>query len=175
MKKFCITFLFAGIIILTALTFGVKEQSGTRAEFLRIHIRANSNQEQEQEVKYLVRDCVVEYLTPIIATVEDKQSALIVIEENLSSVECIATAVLRANGFFYTAKATLKKEEFPTRIYGEYTLPSGIYDSLIIELGKGAGENWWCVIYPPLCFANTPDLRYKSLIVEQIEKWRKRR
>ena len=173
MKKNCITFLLLGIIILSVVSLGKFGGEQKTEEFLRIHIRADSNEEEAQEVKYLVRDSVVEYLTPLVAGATDKRTALQQIENALSSIERVATVVLQRNGFSYTAKASLKREEFPTRIYGEYTLPSGVYDSLILELGRGKGDNWWCVVYPPLCFANTPDIRYKSLIWEQIEKWRK--
>ena len=71
----------------------------------------------------------------------------------------------------------MKTEEFPTRIYGEYTLPAGEYTALIIELGEGAGDNWWCVIYPPLCFSSPSGgkIVYKSKIIEIIETWKKNR
>ena len=84
----------------------------------------------------------------------------------------VATQVLKEQGFAYSASAEIKKESFPTRVYGEYTLPAGEYSALIIRLGSGKGDNWWCVVYPPLCFASTDtDVIYKSKIQEIIEKW----
>ncbi len=175
MKKFCITFLLSGIIILTAVVFGRFSGQEKNGEFLRIHIRADSNDFEDQEVKYFVRDGVVAYLTPIVANATDKISAIGLLRENLDGIERIADGILQEYGFSYTATAELKKEEFPTRTYGEYTLDGGVYDCLILRLGSGTGDNWWCVVYPPLCFANTPDIRYKSLIAEQIARWKKER
>jgi cysteinyl-tRNA synthetase len=77
-------------------------------------------------------------------------------------------------GFAYAARATVRKEYFPTRVYGEYTLPAGEYLALVVELGKAEGQNWWCVIYPPLCFAGEQGvpIRYKSRIAEIIQAWK---
>lgn len=175
MKKFCITFLLSGIIILTAIVGNALFCPSDQTEFLRIHIRADSNDSQAQEIKYVVRDCVVEYLTPLVATANSKADAVQKLQTQLSEIERVANRALAESGFSYRSKAELKRETFPARVYGEYTLPSGTYDSLIIYLGEGKGENWWCVVYPPLCFSNTPDVRYKSIIVEKIEKWKEKR
>lgn len=176
MKKFCITFLLSGIIILTAVAFGGVSKTEGNADYLRIHIRADSNEEEAQRVKYLVRDDVVAYLTPIVAKADEKEEAMRLLEENLSGIEKTANAVLQREGFDYTCKALLTLAEFPTRKYGFYTLEKGVYDALILKLGSGKGDNWWCVVYPPLCFAGNENIevRYKSLIAEKIEKWKKR-
>ena len=79
---------------------------------------------------------------------------------------------MKEEGFSYGASAELETENFPTRVYGEYTLPAGEYSALIIRLGSGEGDNWWCVVYPPLCFAAVDtDIVYKSKIKEIIENW----
>ena len=183
MKKVCIIFLLSIIISLTGLGFsGVfsKNQVGVSAtnanlgsEYLRIHIRADSNENQAQAVKYSVRDKVVEYLTPLVAGYSTQAEAVRGIEENLSQIERIASEVLAQKGFAYGAKAQIKREEFPTRVYKEYTLPAGEYTALILYLGKGEGDNWWCVVYPPLCFTATQgNVQYKSKIIEIIGAWR---
>lgn len=171
MKKCCITFLLSGIIILSAFIFdgGARQANG---EFLRIHIRANSDLQEEQAVKYLVRDGVVECLTPIVARAKDKSQAMSLVQAALGQIKLVAEKTLAENGFFYGATVALKREEFPTRVYGDVTLPGGVYDAVIITLGRGAGQNWWCVVYPPLCFAGTADVVYRSLIWEQIQKWK---
>ncbi len=184
MKNVCIIFLLSIIISLTALGFGgvFKNDGGMYAftqnspavceEYLRIHIRADSNENAAQAIKYKVRDRVVEYLTPLVAEYETKAEAIEGVQKNLAQIGRVATEVLREEGFSYAAKAELTREEFPTRIYGEYTLPAGEYTALIIELGRAQGDNWWCVVYPPLCFAATDtDVVYRSKILEIIEAW----
>lgn len=173
MKKVCIIFLLSIIISLTALGFsGVwsGETATTGGEYLRIHIRADSNEAEAQAVKYAVRDEVVEYLTPLVAEYGTKSAAMKGIETHLEDVAAVASGLLKSKGFEYGATAELTTEEFPTRVYGEYTLPAGEYSALIIRLGSGAGDNWWCVVYPPLCFsAGNGNVVYKSKIKEIIE------
>ena len=175
MKKNCIIFLLSIIISLTAYAVWKTPTDRSAEEtsrYLRIHIRADSNDFEAQAVKYAVRDSVVEYLTPLVAEYETKEEALSGIERNLSQVIATADKTLRENGFFYGVKASLKREEFPTRVYGEYTLPQGEYSALIIELGSGKGDNWWCVVYPPLCFSGVEtNVVYKSKIKEIIQRF----
>lgn len=175
MKKFCISFLVLSIIILAVTGFALNKTQ-THNEYLRIHIRADSNQAQAQSVKYEVKNAVVDFLTPIIANVTTKEQAEALLKSNLKKIENVADSVLKKHGFDYTSKASIKVEEFPTRVYGEYTLEQGFYKALIIELGSGKGDNWWCVVYPPLCFTGTNTLYcYKSKIYEIIENFFKNR
>lgn len=183
MKNFCIIFLMSIIISLVALGMGVFSNEGgmypltndstqQQSEYIRIHIRADSNESGAQAVKYKVRDAVVEYLTPLVANYDTKAKAAAGVKENLRDVERVATEVLQNNGFDYGATARLETEEFPTRVYGEYTLPAGEYTALILRLGSGRGDNWWCVVYPPLCFAATDtNVIYKSKIKEIIDRF----
>ena len=176
MKKYCIIFLTLVIISLTALGFsgGLSvANERVQSEYLRIHIRADSNKGAAQAVKYRVRDDVVDYLTPLVANYETKDAAVDGIRAHLSKIAAVASRTLERNGFFYGASAELTVEAFPTRVYGEYTLPAGEYAALILKLGKGEGDNWWCVVYPPLCFAGeNGNVVYKSKIAEIIRKWR---
>ena len=188
MKKFCITFLLSGIIILTAVLadlscFSVGSGKNTaygrggQAEFLRIHIRADSNEEAAQAVKYEVKEDVVAFLTPVVATCDSLASAAKRLEDLLDEIGSVAKKRLEQRGFSYGAAAKLTRENFPTRVYGEYTLAAGEYLALVLELGSGKGDNWWCVVYPPLCFTADygANVVYKSLILEKIEKWKARR
>ena len=122
-----------------------------------------------------MRDAVVELLTPLVATAETFAQAEQLLRANEDSIASAATGVLRGQGLDYCAKATHKREHFPTRMYGEWTLPSGEYLALVVELGEAKGQNWWCVIYPPLCFAGQAGspIVYRSKIAEIIEKWRR--
>ncbi len=175
MKNFCIIFLTLFIITVTALGFsGVqveKSREPAGSEYLRIHIRANSNEEDEQAVKYRVRDGIVEYLTPLVANCPTKGEAMEGVRGRLSKISALATKILQENGFSYTATAKLTVENFPTRVYGEYILPAGAYSALIVNLGSGEGDNWWCVVYPPLCFSGGANVIYKSKIKEIINRF----
>jgi stage II sporulation protein R len=182
MKKFCIIFLLSIIISVTAFGFSplgaeLSAQARPNTEYLRVHIRANSDDGQDQAVKYLVRDELVAYLAPIVADCKTRSVAVEKIRAELTGLEVVAENVLQQNGFSYGAKASIKTEVFPTRIYGEYTLEQGEYLALIVELGEGAGANWWCVVYPPLCFAgdNNVPIVYKSKILEIIKAWQNAR
>ena len=114
-------------------------------------------------------DAVVEFITPIAATSATKAEAVAAINDNLAAIEEVCDEVLRENGYYYGANAEVRSESFPTRVYGDLTLESGEYDALIIELGAGSGDNWWCVLYPPLCFTSaSQDVTYRSLIYDII-------
>jgi len=140
--------------------------------YLRIHIRANSNSAEDQEVKYLVRDKVVEYLTPVVAECSSKEEAIKAVGNVASEAAKVADRTLRENGYTYGARATVRREEFPTRVYDDVTLEAGEYDALIVELGTGEGDNWWCVVYPPLCFAaGNGNIVYRSKIAEIIRSF----
>ncbi len=191
MKKFCIIFLLSIIISLTALGFSGNlggsgfglnggsafdgDSNNYTQEYLRIHIRADSNEDNAQAVKYLVRDELVDYLTPLVAEYQTQAEAKRGVEAHLSDIERACDSVLARNGFGYGAKASVKTEKFPTRVYEGYTLPAGEYTALIIQLGRGEGDNWWCVVYPPLCFTaptTGKNVVYKSKIAEIISNWR---
>ena len=180
MKKSCIIFFKLFIITVTAVSFfGCKAQGNTAEKVwgqdcLRLHIRADSNDETAQAVKYIVRDKVVEYLTPFVAEYQTQAQAIKGVKSQEQQIKTLAEKVLKEQGFSYGASVKVEKQTFPTRIYGEYTFPSGEYFALIIELGSGKGDNWWCVVYPPLCFTSGRDelVIYKSKIVEIIEKWK---
>lgn len=174
MKKFIVIGLLVALIAGISLAFAgaKKTETGGNAAYLRIHIRANSNSAEDQTVKYKVRDKVVEFLTPIVAECETKEKAIKKINANLRGAEAVAVRVLRENGFDYGARAEIREEEFPTRVYDGATLEAGVYDALIMELGTGAGDNWWCVVYPPLCFGGgNCSVVYKSKIAEIVKKF----
>lgn len=144
-------------------------------EYFRMHIRANSNSDSDQNIKYCVRDSVVEALSPILCDVTSKTQAMQLLDSNLDLVVSTANKVLSDAGFEYTASADIRTELFPTRSYDDVTLASGIYDSLIISLGTGTGDNWWCVVYPPLCFvgehSNSANIIYRSKLLDIISNF----
>lgn len=169
------------IVLLAAAIFGIAAGFGERApaapsacaaEYLRIHIRADSDDAADQAVKYAVRDAVTEYLTPLVAACEEKEQSLRAVGGALDGVRETAERVLREHGFAYGARVRLAEEQFPTRVYDGVTLPAGVYDALIVELGSGAGDNWWCVVYPPLCFTGGDvSVVYRSKIAEIVRRF----
>lgn len=174
MKKVCI--ILVGLSILTAVTILalVLTKGCSPSAYLRLHIRANSNAAVDQDIKYQIKDEVTVYLTPIVANCHTKEQSLQAVQQNLAGIEQLVNSFLKSKGFSYTARAALKTEEFPTRVYDGVTLPAGIYDALIIELGSGTGDNWWCVLYPPLCFAGGiggANLQYRVKIWEIIQSF----
>lgn len=173
MKKICIVFGVLFILILTVAVTMQETQPQTSA-YLRMHVRANSDSTEDQAVKYKVKDAIVQFLIPVAAQCESKEEAIGALEENLTAIERVADEVLAENGFSYTSKARVSAEEFPDRVYEGVTLEAGIYDALIVELGTGSGANWWCVVYPPLCFsgeAKGNTIRYRSRLLELIENF----
>jgi stage II sporulation protein R len=115
---------------------------------------------------------VVNFLAPYIKECITKERAIEVMNNLLTDVEKVCDEGLTARGFNYGSRASIRQEKFPTRVYGDLTLEEGIYDALIIELGTGEGDNWWCVIYPPLCFTSADTtIEYRSAIWEIIKKW----
>lgn len=175
MKK--IFLAVSALIILLGIVFLVPaKKSQTNADFLRIHIRADSNSQDDQNVKYVVKSAVVDYLTPYLAQATSKEKAMTIVKSHLNGIEQVCNKTLSQNGFNYTSKAKLAVEEFPDRSYNGVTLEAGVYDALIIELGSGSGNNWWCVVYPPLCFVGgesngTNQIVYKSKLIEIIRQW----
>jgi stage II sporulation protein R len=178
MRKIGIIFLLSCIISVTAIGVFFRKSGGqVQGEYIRIHVRADSDEPQAQAVKYLVRDALVAALTPVVAECESYGEAARTLKEKEGALTEIAAQTLAENGYSYGASVQLKREYFPTRTYGEYTLPAGEYLALVALLGKAEGQNWWCVVYPPLCFAGQSGvpIRYKSKIAEIIEEWKRER
>lgn len=142
-------------------------------EVVRIHIRANSNFDDDQQVKLLVRDAVTAYLEEVLEPCHDKNDALEALRQNSQKLSIIADSTLKKAGFTYKSTVCVKNEHFPVRDYNGYVFPEGDYDALIIYLGEGVGDNWWCVAFPPLCFV--PDgkgekVEYKSWVAEKLRE-----
>lgn len=175
MKKILAVFLLINVVLSIAVFSGCNNDGEVNSDCVRIHIRANSNLDADQSVKMNVVAAVVEYLTPVLAECETASEAKTAIEDNLAEIESVADKKLAELGEDYKATASLSVEDFPTRQYLDYVFPSGKYDALIIELGEGAGDNWWCVAFPPLCFVpaeeGSDNFKYKSKIVEIIEDY----
>ncbi len=163
-------------IVSIFLLAGCGSNSTTQEQYLRIHIRANSNSRIDQNIKYTIKDDLVNYLTPLVSQCNSFDEVVDMIDENINDMENLCDNILTDNGFSYTSKIMINEEYFPTRAYGEYVLESDFYDAIIVNLGEAKGDNWWCVVYPPLCFLNAKNVDknnivYKSKILELINKF----
>ena len=143
-------------------------------DYLRLHIRANSNSELDQNVKYEIKDAVVGMLTPYLCNVESKEHAIEIVNNFSAVMKSKCVELLKQKGFNYSVNIKIANEFFPTRTYSNTTLESGYYDAVIVELGEAQGDNWWCVMYPPLCFVNKNEnvnqIKYKSIICKWFKK-----
>ena len=139
---------------------------------LRLHIIANSDSKEDQEVKLMVRDRILETTGDQMRTVQTQEEAKEYISTHLDLIEREANAVLEEEGFSYRADAWIGISEFPDKSYGGVVYPAGEYEALKVTLGDGLGQNWWCVVFPPLCLTQTdPEepVEYKSAILEWLE------
>ena len=163
-------------IVSIFLLAGCGSNSTTQEQYLRIHIRANSNSRIDQNIKYTIKDDLVNYLTPLVSQCNSFDEVVDMIDDNINDMENLCDNILTDNGFNYTSKIMINEEYFPTRAYGEYVLESDFYDAIIVNLGGAKGDNWWCVVYPPLCFLNAKNVDknnivYKSKILELINNF----
>lgn len=119
---------------------------------IRLRILANSDREEDQSVKRLVRDEVNAEITEWVSHLTSKQEAKKVIKEGLPELELIAQNVLKQENIQQSVEVEFGKVDFPTKLYGNFLYPAGEYEAILITLGEGTGANWWCVLFPPLCF-----------------------
>ncbi|NLC07606.1 MAG: stage II sporulation protein R [Syntrophomonadaceae bacterium] len=121
---------------------------------LRFHVIANSDSETDQAIKLEVRNRSLQFLQPLLAQTTNVSDAKKVVSENLSHIQKLARDIVVDYGLEYTVTAEMGSFTFPARLYDNIVLPAGDYDALRISLGQGGGQNWWCVLFPPLCFVN---------------------
>lgn len=118
----------------------------------RLHVLANSDSKEDQNLKYKVRDNLLSYMNEICSNCSTKQAAIALVEKNRETFKQIALDTIKNEGYSYEVTVNVGNFEFPTKHYGDISLPAGFYDALRVEIGKAKGQNWWCVMFPPLCF-----------------------
>ena len=131
--------------------FLCRDQKLLGDQILRLHVVADSDEAEAQAVKLQVRDAVLAVLDRLTDDAQSKEEVMAVVKENLAALEAAANKVLQELDAKYHAAVSLEQEEFPTRDYETFSLPSGVYDSLKVTIGSGEGKNWWCVVFPQLC------------------------
>lgn len=159
MKKFfkmviILTFLLFLYSTICAISYAQNISTDIANSVFRLHVIANSDSEEDQNLKYKVRDKLLDYMNSICENCQSKAEAISIVQENKDTFEQIAVNTIKENGYSYSVKINIGNFEFPTKNYGDISLPAGYYDALRVEIGEAKGQNWWCVMFPPLCFVD---------------------
>ena len=154
-KKIELLFILLFIyIFICAFSYVNAVSTNIQDSVFRLHVIANSDSDEDQNLKYLVRNKVLEYINTIAKHVSSKEEVISIVKENSDEIQKIAENTVKENGYNYKVKLSVGNFAFPTKTYGDISFPAGYYDALKIEIGKAKGKNWWCVMFPPLCFVD---------------------
>ncbi len=151
MKKIILCVILS-IFTIFSVVYANKTQDDISKNVIRLHIIANSDSEKDQEIKYKIRDEIIEYSKDKFESLKTKEDFEKVFIDQCNEIELITQKILEENGASYLASASYEKVYIPRKCYNGLSLPEGSYDGLIVRLGNAKGKNWWCVAYPPLCF-----------------------
>ena len=148
-----LTVICASVLVAFTLlsVLPINGEAAVYSEMIRLHVLADSDDEDEQQLKLKVRDAILVRVEEITEGITDTDAALDVVKENLAEFEEIGEKVIKENGYEHSVIAEIGREEYPEREYDGFRLPAGEYYSLIIKIGRAEGKNWWCVLFPPLC------------------------
>ena len=153
-KGFMIFLLLFIFLIITATSYPKSVSEDLSHTFFRLHIIANSDTTEDQALKLKVRDAILDYMKTLSYENMSKEEAMQISSEHLEDFKAIAKQVIHDNGYSYDVSLHIQNDYFPTKVYGNISLPAGYYDALKIEIGDAIGQNWWCSLFPPLCFVD---------------------
>ncbi|HJC49313.1 MAG TPA: stage II sporulation protein R [Candidatus Anaerostipes avistercoris] len=165
--------LAAAVIIALAavrMRISASVQEDLREQVLRFHVRANSDSAEDQREKLMVRDAVIDYVSPYMEQAETKEEAAEILKEKKEEIRRIAAGVLERQGNPRKVEVSFTTESFPEREYGGYTFPAGIYDAVRVDLGEAGGHNWWCVMFPDLCMTKDEKEKISREAEEKMKK-----
>ena len=169
-----IALLLALCISFCVCTWAQAAEEQLSGQLIRLHVIAASDSEADQALKLQVRDAVLEHLAPLLEQVRDVETAREILRAEQSLLQCTAEETAKAAGRPCDVSVSLGTESYPTRDYETFSLPAGSYLSLRIILGSGEGQNWWCVVYPPLCTSaveTVPTLNEETMhLIQQTEQ-----
>ena len=152
-KRFTILIILLFIyVLISAMSYTNAVCTDISDSVFRLHVIANSDSVEDQNLKYLVRDNVLEYMNSLTSSTHSKEEIITIISNHLEEFKQIAQDTVYQNGFNYEVSVEIGNFEFPTKTYGDVSFPAGLYDALRIKIGNAEGQNWWCVMFPPLCF-----------------------
>lgn len=163
MKRFIlvICMLILTAVVVNEIVYGVALGGNKRDadlldsvshKLIRFHVLANSDSAEDQSLKLKVKDEVLKVISPELSKCKNIDESREVLKKNDAKIKKVAEKVIKENGYTYTVNTSLSKESFPVKAYGTITLPQGNYEAYRILIGNAGGRNWWCVMFPPLCF-----------------------
>lgn len=180
MKKKTLLILVAALAI---IIFWTKEegakareiQQGIAGEIIRFHVIANSDTEEDQALKLEVKEEILEYMQEFIGPAKNVDETRKLLTENQENIRILAEKIVREKGYEYKVQVFFDNRYFPVKTYGNYTFPPGIYEAFCVEIGESQGKNWWCVMYPSLCFVDVvhgvvpeeTDRELKNILTEE--------
>lgn len=136
-------------------------------KLIRFHVIANSDSDEDQKLKLKVRDEIIKYIAPKLKESKSIEESREILKDNNDKIIEIAKECIKKNGYDYNVQTTLGRENFPVKTYGNITLPQGNYEAYRVLIGKASGQNWWCVMFPPLCFV---DITKGQVAYKETEK-----
>lgn len=171
MKKFILTvstiIIVISIVVNISTINGKASQQDISSKLIRFHVIANSDDKIDQGLKLKIRDAVLKYVSPKLKDCKDIEESRKIINNEDKNIKGISESIIKENGFKYSVATALSQEYFPVKTYGNITLPQGKYEAYRIIIGTGTGQNWWCVMFPPLCFV---DITKGNVSYEKTEK-----
>lgn len=147
-----LTFLLFLYVFISAQSYVTAISSNLSQAVFRLHVIANSDSDEDQALKLKVRDALLDYMNDISSDCSTKEEAISLANEYKSDFQSIAEKTIAENGYDYSVEINIGNFYFPTKNYGDISLPAGFYDALRVEIGEAKGKNWWCVMFPSLCF-----------------------
>ena len=147
-------FLLFIYISISAISYVSAVSSDIENSVFRLHVIANSDSTEDQNLKYKVRDSLIEYMNSLCKDAKNKDEAIEIANNHKDNFYKIAKSTIEENGYLYDVTVEIGNFSFPTKNYGDISLPAGYYDALRVKIGNAEGRNWWCVMFPPLCFVN---------------------
>ena len=155
MKKYLLlSFVLIAFITLSAYSYSYAVNENLSNNVFRLHVIANSDNEEDQNLKYKVRDELIKYMETLTTSSNTKEEVIQIANNHLEDFKTIAENVIKENGFDYDVNVEIGNFSFPTKQYGDISFPAGFYDALKVQIGEAKGQNWWCVMFPPLCFVD---------------------
>ena len=169
--KMVIILSFLLFLYTTICAFSYAENVSTDIanSVFRLHVIANSDSKEDQDLKYKVRDSLIKYMKEICDDCKNKDEAIDLVTEYQEEFKQIALQTIHDEGYSYDVNISIGNFEFPTKDYGDISLPAGFYDALRVEIGEAKGQNWWCVMFPPLCFVDVTSGVVPEASKEQLE------
>ena len=146
--------MFTLYIFISCYFYASNSLNNIEDSVFRLHIIANSDSDEDQALKYKVKNNIISYMNKLCENSSSKEETIEITKNHINDFKQIADKTIADNNFEYTSTVEIGNYKFPTKYYGDIALPSGNYDALEIKLGNSSGKNWWCVLYPSLCFVD---------------------